>query len=278
MTAPDLDCFRVPPRPEGINLDGFATDDPRWCSNRSSAERSLRRDVLPKLAPAHRRLMAHAEHSVLLVLQGLDGSGKSGTIRHVLGGLDPVGVRVVSFKAPTAAERREPFLARIERAVPDPGQLAVFDRSHYEDIIVPGADDSDTVRLFNKRVAAITSFEERLADRGVIVVKVWLHLSYDEQRERFRGRLSKRSKQWKFSDADLDTRERWAEFVASAGRAIGATSADQTPWYVIPADQKWRRNWLVAHLLLSRIAQLHDDWPIFDGDPEALLARLQPPN
>jgi PPK2 family polyphosphate:nucleotide phosphotransferase len=222
--------------------------------------------------------MAHGTYRVLLVLQGLDASGKSGTIKHVVSALNPVGVRVTSFKEPDGHEEAEPFLARIERALPEPGQVGVFDRSHYEDAIVPAVHGRDTDDLIDERVSTIRRFEEELVANGTVVVKCVLNVSYDEQRERFRRRLRRPDKRWKFSDADLDTRRSWTQFIAAYGAVIGRTSTATAPWYVVPADHKWYRNWAVAHVLLDVLQGLHQDYPAPDLDLDALYARLEPPN
>lgn len=268
--------LRVPTDGQPLILDGFSTDDTTLVGDRSSAEKQLA-DDLSILDELQDRLMAEAKHSVLVILQGLDGSGKSGTIKHIGRGLNPVGFSVASFKEPDAKEKAEPFLARIRRELPEPGHITFFDRSHYEDIIVPDALDGLTDREITKRVKDIVAFEKELVDSGTVIVKCLLHISFDEQRERFLRRLRRPDKQWKFSDSDLDTRSDWTRFQAAYGAAIGRTSTVVAPWHVVPADHKWYRNWAVAELLCEHLANLHSEYPVLEGDADEYRARLEPP-
>lgn len=269
--------FSVPFDPQGTNLEGY---DSRATPVESSKKRAVRQldELRPALLSAHEMLMAHAERRVLLVLQGLDASGKSGTIKHVVSALNPVGVRVSSFKQPTSEEEAEPFLDRIERALPEPGELAVFDRSHYEDAIVPAVRERESDDVVDARVDAIRRFEEDLVADGTVIVKCLLNLSYDEQRERFLSRLREPEKRWKFSDSDLETRRSWSQFVAAYGSVIGRTSTELAPWHVVPADRKWYRNWAIAQILLDVLRGLHDEHPRPDLDVATLEARLEPPH
>jgi PPK2 family polyphosphate:nucleotide phosphotransferase len=268
--------LRAPISGEPLILDGLPTDSTKLVDGRSDAESKLD-DLHSTLAELHDRLMAAQEHAVLVVLQGLDGSGKSGTIKHAGRGLNPVGASVASFKEPDAKEEAEPFLARIRRELPDPGHVTFFDRSHYEDIIVPDALDDLTDRDITKRVKAITDFERDLVDSGTIVVKCLLHISYDEQRNRFLRRLNRPDKQWKFKESDLETRAEWPRFQAAYGNAIGRTSTEAAPWFIVPADHKWYRNWAIASLLCEHLASLHSEYPALDGNVDELRARLEPP-
>lgn len=262
----------------GINIEGFDAGATPHARSKKRAQRELEGELCSALFDAHELLMAHEERAVLLVLQGLDASGKSGTIKHVVSSMNPVGVRVATFKEPEGDEEDEPFLHRIERALPEPGQLAVFDRSHYEDAIVPAVHERDSDDVVDERIAAIRDFEERISHEGIVVVKCLLHLSYDEQRERFLRRLRRPDKRWKFSDADLETRRRWTQFVAAYGTVIGRTSTDVAPWYVVPSDNKWYRNWAIAHILLDVLRGLHDDYPHPDLGLDSLREELQPPH
>jgi PPK2 family polyphosphate:nucleotide phosphotransferase len=222
--------------------------------------------------------MAESERAVLVVLQGLDGSGKSGTVRHVAASLNPVGVRVTSFKAPEGDEKNEPFLDRIRRALPSPGQIAFFDRSYVEDAIVPialGEMDDDAV---DERVAEINAFESELKKNDIVLVKCFLHLSYDEQRERFLRRLRRTDKHWKFSEADIETRSLWPKFQMAYGTVVGRTNGSLAPWFAVPADRKWYRNWAVASLLTEHLAAMAPEYPAFTIDADAVRQRLAPPN
>ncbi len=268
----------VPFDPLGTNLEGYDSRATPFESSKKRAVRELVEELRPALFEAHERLMAHADRRVVLVLQGLDASGKSGAIKHVVSAMNPVGVRVSSFKEPTGEEEAEPFLARIERALPEPGMLAVFDRSHYEDAIVPTVRERESDDMVDARVDAIRRFEEDLVADGTVIVKCLLNLSYDEQRERFLSRLREPDKRWKFSEADLETRRSWSQFVAAYGAVVGRTSTEIAPWHVVPADRKWYRNWAIAQILLDVLRGLHDEHPRPDLDVAALQARLEPPN
>ncbi len=241
--------------------------------NRAKAERQTQRDLL-RLGDLHDRLMAAGEHSVLVILQGLDGSGKSGTIKHVGRILNPAGAAVAAFKEPDAKEEAEPFLARIRRELPDPGHITFFDRSHYEDVIVPDVLDGLSDEELRQRIDAIVTFERQLVESGTVVIKCLLHLSYEEQRRRFLRRLRRRDKQWKFAESDLDTRDQWPRYQAAYGAAVGQTSTEAAPWFVVPADHKWYRNWAIASLLSEHLAVLRSEYPPLEGDIDAIRSRL----
>lgn len=232
-----------------------------------------------ELFDLHELMMANEEHAVLLVLQGLDCSGKNGTIKHVISAMNPSAVRIASFRERTEDEEQEHFLERIKREVPEPGTLTVFDRSHYEDTFVPAVHEGMDGDEFDQRLEEICQFERELAERDVHVVKCFLHISYDEQRERFLRRLRRRDKRWKFSETDIDTRARWPEWEVVYGKAIGRTSTDVAPWYAIPSDHKWHRNWAIATILAEQLRALGETYPdpYSDSELEALRARLEPP-
>jgi PPK2 family polyphosphate:nucleotide phosphotransferase len=237
-------------------------------------------DLRSELFDRHELMMANEEHAVLLVLQGLDCSGKNGTIKHVVAAMNPSAVRIVSFRERTKEEEAEHFLERIRREVPEPGTLTVFDRSHYEDTFVPAVHDGMDGDEFDQRLEEICEFEAELADRNVHVVKCFLHISFDEQRRRFLRRLRRHDKRWKFSESDLDTRARWPEWEVVYGKAIGRTSTEVAPWYAIPADRKWHRNWAIATILAEQFRRLGEEYPepFSDAELERLRARLEPPN
>jgi PPK2 family polyphosphate:nucleotide phosphotransferase len=211
---------------------------------------------------------------VLLVLQGMDTSGKGGTARHVVGLVDPSGVHVVGFSAPTPEEAAHDFLWRIRRELPRPGRIGAFDRSHYEDVVtvrVLGLVDEATI---DERIDVINRFEEELVAAGTVVVKCFLHISTEAQRERLLARLDDPTKHWKFSPGDLDTRERWEDYISAYEDALARTSTEIAPWHVIPADRKWYRNWAVTHLLVETLDELGLSWPEPDFDLEEQRARL----
>lgn len=247
--------------------------------DKGDAKEQLVDELRPRLFDLHELLMANAEHAVLLVLQGLDCSGKNGTIKHVVSAMNPSAVHIASFTEPEGDERDEHFLERIRRQAPRPGQLVVFDRSHYEDVLVPPVHDGMEGDEFDERLDEILEFERELVDDGVTIVKCFLHISYDEQRDRLLRRLRRPDKWWKFSEADLDTRERWAEWQVVYGKALGRTSCEMAPWYAIPADHKWHRNWVIASLLIEHFERLGERYPDLDTESsiDELRARLAPP-
>ena len=207
------------------------------------------------------RLWADHRTALLVAFQAIDAGGKDGTIRRVLTGLNPAGVRVSSFKRPSDTEAAHDFLWRVHAQCPAKGEIGVFNRSHYEDVLVTRVhgliDDSTAVRRF----AQIRGFEEHLAAEGTIVVKVFLHISKDEQRERLQDRLDSPDERWKFSPSDLPERARWEAYQAAFAEAIAATSTEVAPWYVIPADRKWYRDWAVTSILHETLTQLDPQYP-----------------
>jgi PPK2 family polyphosphate:nucleotide phosphotransferase len=215
-----------------------------------------------------------ATRRVLLVLQGMDTCGKDGTITHVIGMLNPQGCRVRAFTVPTPEERRRHFLWRIRREVPPPGHFGIFNRSHYEDVLVARVHNLVPPEVWGKRYEEINRFERQLVAAGVTVVKCFLHISCEEQRRRLLDRLADPTKHWKFNPEDLDERERWPEYALAYQDALERCSTDEAPWYVVPADHKWYRNWAVAHLLVEIMAELNPTYPARDLDIPALQARL----
>lgn len=268
----------IAPPDEDLTLAGY--DPATTFIGEQQATEELTDEIRPRLFDLHELLLANEERSVLLVLQGLDGSGKNGTIKHVIQAMNPTGVSVSSFKAPEGDEEDEHFLERIRREVPMPGHLTVFDRSHYEDALVPPVQEGMSGDEFDARLSEIIEFEQQLVDDGTIVLKCLLHISYDEQRERFLRRLRRPDKRWKFSVGDLDTRNKWDEWQVVYGKAIGRTSTDASPWFVIPSDEKWHRNWVVGSLLVEQFERLDMSYPapFTDTELEVLRARLDPPN
>jgi PPK2 family polyphosphate:nucleotide phosphotransferase len=224
-----------------------------------------------RLDVLHNRLWAEATHSVVLVLQGMDAAGKDGTIRRVLTGLNPQGCRVENFKAPSDVELGHDYLWRVHNAMPARGLLGVFNRSHYEDVIAARAlavVDGDRCR---RRFRHIAEFERMLADEGTVLVKAFLHISKDEQRQRLQERIDDPEKNWKFRRGDLEARARWDEFQRFYEEAIEATSTPWAPWHVVPADHKWVRDVAVTEALVAALDLLNPRIP----DPEPGLQGLR---
>ncbi|MBB2892202.1 PPK2 family polyphosphate kinase [Flexivirga oryzae] len=212
--------------------------------------------------------------SVLLVLQGMDTAGKGGILRHVVGAVDPQGVSIHAFKVPTKEEREHPFLWRIRKQLPPPGNIGVFDRSHYEDVLVVRVHDLVPPKVWRRRYAEINSFEESCNDKGIHLVKVMLHISPQEQRARLAERLDRPDKYWKFNPGDIDEREHWGDYQEAYQAVLDKTSTDENPWHVVPADHKWYARLAVHQLLLDKLRELHAPWPPADFDVAEQQERL----
>jgi PPK2 family polyphosphate:nucleotide phosphotransferase len=212
--------------------------------------------------------------SVLLVLQGMDTSGKGGIVRHVVGMVDPQGVQIRSFGVPTEEERAHPFLWRIENALPRPGHLGVFDRSHYEDVLVVRVHDLVSPAVWGERYDEINDFEARIVAGGTTIIKVALVISAKEQKKRLHQRLERPDKYWKYNPHDLDERLLWPHYVEAYQAVFDRTSTDVAPWYAVPADHKWYARLAVTELLTRAIKGLDLAWPPADFDVAAEMARL----
>jgi PPK2 family polyphosphate:nucleotide phosphotransferase len=221
------------------------------------------------------RLWAEGERSLLIVLQGMDTSGKDGTIKHVMRGFNPQGTRVVSFKAPTPQEAAHHFLWRIKKRLPTAGEVLIFNRSHYEDVLAAKVKKLAPPEVIEGRYAQINRFERKLVDSGTTVVKFCLLISFEEQRERLLERLRDPSKRWKFREGDLDDRARWDEYQAAYQAALTRCSTAGAPWYVIPANRKWYRDWVVGRILIEVLKEMNPEYPVVDLDIAALEQRLK---
>jgi PPK2 family polyphosphate:nucleotide phosphotransferase len=214
-----------------------------------------------RLAVLHDRLWAEGTRAVLLVLQGMDASGKDGTIKHVLAGVNPQGCRVATFRVPTTTELAHDYLWRVHAECPARGELGIFNRSHYEDVIAARVRELVPKSVWSRRYEHIRAFERLLVDEGTTVVKVFLHSSKEEQRKELQERLDDPTKRWKFRLGDLDDRKLWEEFMAAYEEAIHETSTDWAPWHVVPADHNWVRNLAVAELLVETLERLDPQFP-----------------
>lgn len=264
---------------EGFRLDAVDPDSrPGFAGKKAAGEAALAQG-LASLDALQERLFAEsragvARASVLLVLQAMDSAGKGGIVRHVVGGVDPQGVSLAAFKAPTAEERAHDFLWRIEKRLPEPGFIGVFDRSHYEDVLVGKvralADDAEIER----RYTAIAEFEAGVAAAGTRIVKVMLHISSDEQKERLAERLDRPDKHWKYNPGDVDERLLWPTYMAAYQAVFDRTSTDAAPWFVVPANHKWYARLAVQELLLDALEDIDPQWPTATFDVEAEKRRL----
>jgi PPK2 family polyphosphate:nucleotide phosphotransferase len=217
-----------------------------------------------KLDELQELLAAERKHKVLIVLQGMDTSGKDGTIRHVMGGFDPQGVRVVSFKKPTEEELDHDFLWRIHKQVPGRGEVVIFNRSHYEDVLVVRVRELVPKKVWSRRYDEINDFERMLAGSGTLILKFFLHISAAEQKNRLEERVEDPTKRWKFAHGDLEERKLWNDYQKAYEDAIRKTSTEWAPWYVVPANAKWYRNWVVGSIVVDALEQLEMKYPAPD--------------
>jgi PPK2 family polyphosphate:nucleotide phosphotransferase len=211
---------------------------------------------------------------VLLVLQGMDTSGKGGIVRHAAGLVDPQGLSIKSFKAPSSEELAHDFLWRITRALPAAGQIGVFDRSHYEDVLIARVRELAPPDELERRYDQILDFERELVKQGTTIIKVMLHISADEQKERLQERLDRPDKHWKFNPGDIDERLLRPAYMEAFQVAFDRTTTPDAPWYVVPADHKWYSRLVVQHLLIEALENMQLEWPPADYDIEEQKARL----
>ena len=227
-------------------------------------------ELVAKLENLQGRLYAESRRSVLLVLQGLDASGKDGVIRAVFEGVNPQGCRVAGFKAPTSTELAHDYLWRIHAVLPERGYIGIFNRSHYEDVIAVRMLDLAPKEVWSRRPGHINEFERMLTDEGTTVVKVFLHVSKEEEAQRFRERIADPDKQWKFRKADLDVHEKYHDYMAAYEDLLEQTSTEWAPWHVVPADRNWVKAHAVATLLVHTLEKLDPQFP----PPEPGIDRL----
>lgn len=211
-------------------------------------------------------LYAEGKHKVLIVLQAMDTGGKDGTIRHVFEGVNPQGVKVASFKAPTRKELAHDYLWRIHKHTPGKGEIVIFNRSHYEDVLVVRVHELVPETVWSKRYQHIVDFEKMLADEGTTILKFYLHINKEEQKERLQARLDEPHKNWKFSLGDLEERKLWDDYTAAFEAALEKTSTETAPWYVIPANRKWYRNLLISSIIIEKLKSLKMAYPEAEDD------------
>jgi len=270
------DLLRLPTGP--VDLAAIDTaGTPGFDGGKKKATKALA-TLGPRLADLQERLYAEGRtggtRSLLLVLQGMDTSGKGGTVRHVVGQVDPQGVSIAAFKAPTKEELSHDFLWRVKKRLPAPGMLGVFDRSHYEDVVVARVRGLVEPRTWKRRYGTINRFEESLVADGTTVVKCFLHISKAESRRRLLRRLDKPEKRWKFNPGDVDTRAEWEPLTEAYADALERCNSPAAPWHVVPADHKWYRNWAIMNILVEQLEAMSVSWPIPDFDVEEQRRRL----
>ena len=273
------DALRCPQAPVDVNSINTDATSQTPGGKRDTLEQF--QPMAEELSELQERLFARGRNNpdharrVLIVLQGLDTAGKGGVVRHVVAMVDPQGINHHGFKAPTQEELRHDFLWRVKKALPEPGMLGVFDRSHYEDVLVPRVENLVEEEVWRKRYDLINDFEMNLVARGTNIIKCFLHISPGVQKERLAARLNDPAKYWKYDPGDLDTRSKWAEYIEAYNELLSRCNPDIAPWYIIPSDHKWYRNWAMGRILLETMRSMKLTWPPANFDVEAEKRRLE---
>jgi PPK2 family polyphosphate:nucleotide phosphotransferase len=267
---PTSDRWRVTPR-RRLSLAQIDTATKAGAPGDKAATKDAAAALRVRLADLQGRLYAEGSRSLLLVLQAMDAGGKDGTIRSVFTGVNPQGVRVASFKAPTEEELAHDFLWRVHAHTPRDGDIAVFNRSHYEDVLVVRVHGLAPPEVWRGRYAQIRAFEELLVAEGTTVVKVMLHISREEQRVRQQERIDDPAKRWKFSARDLEERRHWDDYLAAFEDAITKTTTRDAPWFVVPADRNWYRDWAVLTILVETLERMDPQYPEPEEGVEGLV-------
>ncbi len=257
----DIDEYRVKPGSKVDLSDIDTRSTPFWDPEDKDEGKALLPELNERLESLQELLWAEHRNRVLVVLQAMDAGGKDGTIRHVFEGVNPSGVRVAAFKRPSSKELAHDYLWRAHAQVPGDGELVVFNRSHYEDVLVVRVDELVPKQRWERRYQHIVDFEQMLVDEGTTIVKIFLHISKDEQKERLQARLDEPHKNWKFEVGDLGPRAKWDEYQKAFEEVLERTSTDQAPWFVIPADRKWYRNLAVSEILIQTLEGLDMAYP-----------------
>jgi PPK2 family polyphosphate:nucleotide phosphotransferase len=228
---------------------------------RKKEAKALVKDNVQRMAELQERMFAEGVHALLIVLQAMDAGGKDSTIRHVMDGFNPQGCHVVGFGVPTELELAHDFLWRIHTHTPPRGHVSIFNRSHYEDVLVVRVNELVPEKVWQARYEHINAFEKLLADSGVTILKFYLHISKDEQKERFQERLDRPEKNWKFNPGDLVTRTRWNDYMRAFEDVFAKCNHPWAPWYVVPANKKWYRNWVVSSVIVETLEKLNMQYP-----------------
>lgn len=245
--------YRIPPGAR-IQLDKMDPDDTgayKKSEQGKEKAKAITAELTRQLGELQERLYAHSERSVLVVLQGMDTSGKDGTIKHVMSGVNPQGCQVASFKVPSTSELAHDFLWRVHHEAPPKGYIGIFNRSHYEDVLITRVHGWVSEKVAKQRFNQIKEFEELLYENGTTILKFFLHISKDEQKARLEERIRDPEKRWKFSEGDIEERKLWKDYMRAFEDVFHATSTEHTPWYVVPANRKWYRNLVVASTIVE---------------------------
>ena len=258
-----------------VNLIDLDADQTRWVNEKKALKKLAKQQK--KLFDLQSRLWAEHKRSVLIALQGMDTSGKDGTVKHVMTGLNPAGVDVDTFKAPTPEEKRHNFLWRFKELLPPPGTIGIFNRTYYEDVLIARVHQLATETTIENRYGEINRFEQQLTRSGVVVLKFFLYISYEEQRARLLERLQDPDKHWKFSENDINERSFWDDYTSAYDAALTRCNSARSPWYIIPANNKWYRDWAVAQILIETLEEMNPQIPHPKLNVKALEKRLKQP-
>jgi len=267
-----------------LNLSKISTSDTNRLKSKKDAESNLTKNI-KEMAELQAKLYAQDKYAILIVFQAMDAAGKDGMIKHVMSGLNPQGTQVFSFKQPSTTELDHGYLWRINNALPEKGRIGIFNRSHYEDVLVVRVhnlindmkipDKFKNNKLWKQRYKQINDFEKYLYENGTSVLKFFLHISKDEQKKRFLKRIDDPAKNWKFSEADIKERKFWNEYREAYGEALSSTSKSNAPWYVIPADKKWFARLVVSEILIEKMKELKPSYPKLDKEQLSSLEKAK---
>jgi PPK2 family polyphosphate:nucleotide phosphotransferase len=265
-----MDRYRIKPK-QKINLKEWDPNEtPAFDGGKNEGKAKLLK-LNEELEALQELLYAEGKHRLLVILQGMDASGKDGVIRHVFEGVNPQGVSVVGFKTPTPEELAHDYLWRIHRQVPGKGQIVIFNRSHYEDVLVVRVKNLVPPKVWEKRYDQINAFEKMLTQEGVTILKFFLHIDKDEQKQRFEERLHDPAKQWKFNPGDLEDRKLWGDFMKAYETVLEKTSTSWAPWYLVPANKNWYRNLIIGSVMVDTLKSFKMKYPPLTIDPKTVV-------
>ena len=279
----DLKAYEITGNEE-ISIRDYATRAPKKQDKQDIRDRRMPENIAA-MARLQEKLYAENRHALLIVLQAMDAAGKDGAIRHVMSGLNPQGTQVVSFKAPSSEENDHDYLWRIVKALPRRGEIGIFNRSHYEDVLVARVHDLVrhsqmppeliTDSIWDMRYRQIRDFERHLHENGTQVIKIFLHVSREEQRQRLLDRINKPEKNWKFNTGDIHERRHWEEYMDAYELMIRHTATENAPWYVVPADNKWFARYLISEIVLGALKAINPQIPALTGEAQEQLAECR---
>ena len=265
-----MDRYLVKPGKK-INLDDWDADDKSLAEGNKEEGKAELDQLNDELEVLQELFYAEQKHRLLIVLQGMDTSGKDGVIRHVFDGVNPQGVRVANFKVPTPEELSHDYLWRVHKQTPRKGEIVIFNRSHYEDVLVVRVHSLVGENVWKKRYDQINAFERLLAEEGTTILKFYLHIDKKEQKERLQARLDEPDKNWKFNPGDLEERKLWPEYQKAYEDVLSKTSTEYAPWHIIPSNRKWYRNLLIGQIIIETLKDMKMELPDVDFNPKEII-------